>query len=196
MRVTAMNPMRAVKCLVVVVLVAVVFAVPTVVLADGRVALGGGQQHYPHIGCLGQLRETNGLSPCGGGSFSARWGPAAMRSDLPVRNTRHAGIAVSRVASTNLVTLYRSEVLPNPDKDVRDISAAQRRLGFEMTTAFEAELGGADRGVASVHKPERGAAISLGFYAGHSIEMDGVSYLVPVDAHDAPASGEEEGRPE
>ena len=32
--------------------------------------------------------------------------PAAMRPGLLVPNTRHAGIAVYRVASTNLVTLY------------------------------------------------------------------------------------------
>ena len=35
--------------------------------------------------------------------------------------------------------------------------------------------GGADRGAARVH-------VSLVFYAGHGIEMDGVNYLVPVDA--------------
>ena len=34
--------------------------------------------------------------------------PAAMRPDLLVPNTRYAGIAVYRVASTNLKTLYRS----------------------------------------------------------------------------------------
>ena len=34
-----------------------------------------------------------------------------MRPDLLVPNTRHAGIAVYRVASTNLVTLYRSKSL-------------------------------------------------------------------------------------
>ena len=56
------------------------FAVPTVVLADGRVALVVGNSTYAHIGRL-----------------------------------------------------------PNPDNDARDMSAALRRLGFEVTTEFDAD---------------------------------------------------------
>ena len=52
MRATAMNAMRAVKSLVAAVLAAVVFAVPSVVLADGRVALLVGNSTYAHIGRL------------------------------------------------------------------------------------------------------------------------------------------------
>ena len=37
-------------------------------------------------------------------------------------------------------------------------------------------------GYAGVHAAERGAGVSLVFYAGHGIEIDGVNYLVPVDA--------------
>ena len=33
-----------------------------------------------------------------------------------------------------------------------------------------------------VHAAERGAGVSVVFYAGHGIEMDGVNYVVPVDA--------------
>ena len=44
--------------------------------------------------------------------------PAAMRPDLLVPNTRHAGIAVYRVASTNLVTLYRSKSFALVDTEV------------------------------------------------------------------------------
>ena len=50
--------------------------------------------------------------------------------------------------------------LPNPENDAVDLSAALRAF----TSA------------------ERGADVSLVFYAGHSIEMDGVNYVVPVDA--------------
>ena len=39
--------------------------------------------------------------------------PAAMRPSLLVPNTRHAGIAVYRVTSTKLKTLYRSLSLPS-----------------------------------------------------------------------------------
>ena len=117
------NAMRAVRSLVVAVLACVVFAAPSVVLADGRVALVVGNSTYAHIGRL-----------------------------------------------------------PNPDNDARDISAALRRLGFEVTTALDAdrvELTGALR---AFTRQSAGADVSLVFYAGHGIEMDGVNYLVPVDA--------------
>ena len=74
------NAMRAVRSLGVAVLAFVVFAAPTVVLADGRVALVLGNSTYAHIGPL-----------------------------------------------------------PNPDHDAADISAALRRLGFEVTTEFDAD---------------------------------------------------------
>ena len=72
--------MRAVRSLVVVVPAFVVLAVPSVVLADGRVALVVGNSTYAHIGRL-----------------------------------------------------------PNPDNDAADISAALRRLGFEVTTDLDAD---------------------------------------------------------
>ena len=58
----------------------VVLAIPSVALADGRVALVVGNSTYAHIGRL-----------------------------------------------------------PNPDNDARDMSAALRRLGFEVTTEFDAD---------------------------------------------------------
>ena len=72
--------MRAVRSFVVAVLAFVVFAVPSVALADGRVALVVGNSTYAHIGRL-----------------------------------------------------------PNPDNDAADISAALRRLGFEVTTELDAD---------------------------------------------------------
>ena len=73
--------MREVRSFVVAVLATIVFAVPAVVLADGRVvALVVGNSTYGHIGRL-----------------------------------------------------------PNPDNDARDMSAALRRLGFDVTTEFDAD---------------------------------------------------------
>ena len=117
------NAMRAVRSLVVAVLAFVVFAAPTVVLADGRVALVVGNSTYAHIGRL-----------------------------------------------------------PNPDNDARDISAALRRLGFEVTTELDADRVELTEALRAFTRQSAGADVSLVFYAGHGIEMDGVNYLVPVDA--------------
>ena len=115
--------MRAVRSLVVAVLAFVVFAAPSVVLADGRVALVVGNSTYAHIGRL-----------------------------------------------------------PNPDNDARDISAALRRLGFEVTTELDADRVELTEALRAFTRQSAGADVSLVFYAGHGIEMDGVNYLVPVDA--------------
>ena len=117
------NAMRAVRSLVVAVLAFVVFAVPAVVLADGRVALVVGNSTYDHIGRL-----------------------------------------------------------PNPDNDARDMSAALRRLGFEVTTEFDADRVELTEALRAFTRRSAGADVSLVFYAGHGIEMDSVNYLVPVDA--------------
>ena len=114
---------KAVRSLGTAVLALVVLATPTVVLADGRVALVVGNSTYAHIGRL-----------------------------------------------------------PNPDNDARDMSAALRRLGFEVTTELDADRVELTEALRAFTRQSAGADVSLVFYAGHGIEMDGVNYLVPVDA--------------
>ena len=72
--------------------------------------------------------------------------------------------------------------LPNPDNDARDISAALRRLGFEVTTELDTDRVELTEALRAFTRQSAGADVSLVFYAGHGIEMDGVNYLVPVDA--------------
>ena len=72
--------------------------------------------------------------------------------------------------------------LPNPDNDAADMSAALRRLGFEVTTELDADRVELTEALRAFTRRSAGADVSLVFYAGHGIEMDGVNYLVPVDA--------------
>ena len=115
--------LQVLRSLVVAVLAFVVLAVPSVVLADGRVALVVGNSTYAHIGRL-----------------------------------------------------------PNPDNDAQDISAPLRRLGFEVTTELDADRVELTEALRAFTRQSAGADVSLVFYAGHGIEMDGVNYLVPVAA--------------
>ena len=115
--------MRALKLPVVAALAFVVLAAPTVVFADGRVALVVGNSTYANIGRL-----------------------------------------------------------PNPENDAADVSAALRRIGFEVTTEFDADRVELTEALRAFTRQSAGADVSLVFYAGHGIEMDGVNYLVPVDA--------------
>ena len=72
--------------------------------------------------------------------------------------------------------------LPNPGNDAADMAAALRRSGFEVTTALDADRVELNDALRAFTRQSAGADVSLVFYAGHGIEMDGVNYLVPVDA--------------
>ena len=74
------------------------------------------------------------------------------------------------------------ERLPNADNDAADISAALRRLGFEVTTELDIDRVELTEALRAFTRRSAGADVSLVFYAGHGIEMDGVNHLVPVDA--------------
>ena len=72
--------------------------------------------------------------------------------------------------------------LPNPGNDAADMAAALRRLGFEVTTTLDADRAELNDALRAFTRQSAGADVSLVFYGGHGIEMDGVNYLVPVDA--------------
>ena len=72
--------------------------------------------------------------------------------------------------------------LPNPGNDADDVAAALGRLGFDVTTVRDADRAGLNEALRLFARESAGADVSLVFYAGHGIEMDGVNYLVPVDA--------------
>ena len=72
--------------------------------------------------------------------------------------------------------------LPNPENDAVDLSAALRRIGFEVTTELDANRVELTEALRAFTRRSAGADVSLVFYAGHGLEMDGINYLVPVDA--------------
>ena len=72
--------------------------------------------------------------------------------------------------------------LPNPGNDAADMAAALRRLGFEVTTALDVDRGELNDAMRAFTRRSVGADVALVFYAGHGMEMDGVNYLLPVDA--------------
>ena len=72
--------------------------------------------------------------------------------------------------------------LPNPENDAVDMAATLRRLGFEVTTELDADRVELTDALRAFTRRSAGPDDSLVFYAGHGLEMDGVNYLVPVDA--------------
>lgn len=72
--------------------------------------------------------------------------------------------------------------LPNPENDAVDMAAALQRLGFDVTTEIDADRVVLTEALRAFTPRSAGADVSLVFYAGHGIEMEGINYVVPVDA--------------
>ena len=72
--------------------------------------------------------------------------------------------------------------LPNARNDASDVAQALRRLGFDVTAAADANHVDFNRALRDFSRQSAGADVSLVFYAGHGMEMDGVNFLLPVDA--------------
>jgi len=79
---------------------------------------------------------------------------------------------------------YRNvPALKNPRNDADDVSAALKRLGFEVIDGRDATQAEMNRLFADFkNRLDAGADVGLFFFAGHGVQLDGVNYLVPVDA--------------
>jgi len=73
--------------------------------------------------------------------------------------------------------------LANPARDAEAMSALFKKAGFDVVDS-ERDLGISDlrRVVREFAETSRDADISVVYYAGHGIEVDGTNYLVPADA--------------
>jgi formylglycine-generating enzyme required for sulfatase activity len=73
--------------------------------------------------------------------------------------------------------------LPNPVNDAAAMAALFKSAGFE-TVESRSDLGIAPmrRAVADFADVARNSEIAVIYFAGHGIEVDGVNYLIPVDA--------------
>ena len=72
--------------------------------------------------------------------------------------------------------------LENPRNDAVDMGAALGRLGFEVTTVLDVDQVAFNQALLDFTRRSIGADIALVFYAGHGLEVDGVNYMVPVNA--------------
>ncbi len=117
--------------------------------------------------------------------FSRQPGTVVQEGGQPVQRGSggSGGAGEKRVALVVGNNAYEHiGVLSNPVNDARDIAEVLEGLGFRVTKLEDAsheEFRSALKGFAE--RSEK-AGIGLIFYAGHGLEMDGVNYLLPVDA--------------
>lgn len=78
---------------------------------------------------------------------------------------------------------YRAVMpLPNPTIDSAAMAAKLRNVGFEVVEGTNLTREGMTAKLIEFGRKAQGADIAVFFYAGHGIAVNGVNYLLPVDA--------------
>ena len=92
--------------------------------------------------------------------------------------------AEKRVALVVGESAYRNvAMLPNPERDAAAVAKLFKDAGFDTVIA-QNNVGNLDfkRAIRKFKDVAVDADIAVVYYAGHGIEINGVNYLVPVDA--------------
>ena len=79
-------------------------------------------------------------------------------------------------------TYQNASFLTNTKNDASDVAAALKRLGFEVTTAFDLNSQKMRRALRDFGHSANGASMAIVFYAGHGLEISKQNYLIPTDA--------------
>src|ERR1700674_2924996 len=72
--------------------------------------------------------------------------------------------------------------LPNPRNDAEDVAAALRRGGFETIVGTDLDKAGMDDATGRFARAARSADVAVFYYSGHAMQLNGINYLMPVDA--------------
>jgi len=105
--------------------------------------------------------------------------PSDMGPDHPIASK----VVPKRVALVIGNSHYRhARKLENPRNDAADVSAALKKLGFEVIEGLDLDKAGLDAKIRAFTAALEGADVGLFFYAGHGVHVSGQNFLVPVDA--------------
>jgi len=72
--------------------------------------------------------------------------------------------------------------LPNPPIDAKSMAGLLRDAGFDVVEGINLTRDEMTARLLEFGKKTQGAEVAVFFYAGHGIAVDGVNYLLPVDA--------------
>jgi uncharacterized caspase-like protein len=94
-----------------------------------------------------------------------------------------SALADKRVALVIGNSAYQyTATLTNPKNDATDMSAALKKLGYQVIEGFDLDKASLDRKIWDFATALQGAEVGVFFYSGHGLQVAGQNYLVPVDA--------------
>jgi uncharacterized caspase-like protein len=74
------------------------------------------------------------------------------------------------------------QALPNPTIDATSMAAKLRNVGFEVVEGTNLTREAMTNKLIEFGKKAQGADVAVFFYAGHGIAVNGINYLLPIDA--------------
>lgn len=77
---------------------------------------------------------------------------------------------------------YSTGPLKNPANDASDIAVALQKLGFKVTLRKNINLKDMESSIADFGNRLKQGGVGLFYFAGHGLQVNGINYLVPVDA--------------
>ena len=72
--------------------------------------------------------------------------------------------------------------LQNPSNDAQDVADALRNVGFTVKVATNLDERGMRAALRDFEPLAASSSVAMVYYAGHGIEVNGVNYLIPIDA--------------
>jgi len=99
-----------------------------------------------------------------------------VASSSAARADKRVAFVVGNGAYRNVATL------PNPPVDAAAMAATLRNVGFDVVEGVNLTRDGMTEKLLDFGQKAQGADIALFYYAGHGIAINGVNYLLAVDA--------------
>ena len=79
---------------------------------------------------------------------------------------------------------YRDAPLRNPANDAADMANTLENLGFKVNKLLDADSRTMKRAIRSFGKElSQDDTVGLFYFAGHGLQVGGINYLVPINAH-------------
>jgi hypothetical protein len=100
---------------------------------------------------------------------------------LVLLSTGHGAFAEKRVGLVVGNSNYALAPLSNPTNDADDLTAALKRLQFDVTEKKDLSVHDFDRALNAFIPTAQNADVALFFFSGHGVQIDKRGYLAPTD---------------